>query len=90
MPSGDTRANGITVPLHGGDELSLVFKSSSGARTHLILDLTGYFASPWTSTRANGVTAPVGGGDDLGLVYKSSSGARTHLILDLTGYFAPS
>ena len=45
VPTGDTRANGVTVPLHGGDDLSLVFKSSSGARTHLILDLTGYFAS---------------------------------------------
>ena len=42
--SGDTRANGVTVPVGGGDDLGLVFKSSSGARTHLILDLTGYFA----------------------------------------------
>jgi hypothetical protein len=43
MPSGDTRANGVTVPLDGNDDLHLVYKSSSGATTHLLLDLTGYF-----------------------------------------------
>jgi len=43
VPTGDTRANGVTAPVSGGDDVSLVYKSSSGARTHLILDLTGYF-----------------------------------------------
>ena len=43
FPVGDTRANGITVPLDGNDDIHLVYKSSSGATTHLILDLTGYF-----------------------------------------------
>jgi hypothetical protein len=43
MPSGDTRANGVTVPLDGNDDIHLVYKSSSGATTHLLLDLTGYF-----------------------------------------------
>jgi hypothetical protein len=43
FPSGDTRANGVTVPLDGNDDIHLVYKSSSGATTHLLLDVTGYF-----------------------------------------------
>ena len=46
MPAGDTRANGVTVPVSGGDDVAFVYKSSSGARTNLILDVTGYFAAP--------------------------------------------
>ena len=42
FPSGDTRANGVTVPLSGGN-MSLVYKAGSGKKTHLILDVTGYF-----------------------------------------------
>lgn len=45
LAAGDTRANGVTVPVSGGDDLALVFKSSSGAKTHLILDLSGYYAA---------------------------------------------
>jgi hypothetical protein len=43
FPVGDTRANGITVPLDANNDQHLVYKASSGATTHLILDLTGYF-----------------------------------------------
>jgi hypothetical protein len=44
VPKSDVRANGVTVPVDaGGDDLALVYKAASGARTHLILDLTGYF-----------------------------------------------
>ena len=43
FPVGDTRANGITVPLDANDDVHLVYKAPSGATTHLILDLTGYF-----------------------------------------------
>ena len=43
MPSGDVRANGITVRVAGGDDIALVYKASSGARTHLLLDISGYF-----------------------------------------------
>jgi hypothetical protein len=42
FPLGDTRANGVTVPLGGGN-MSLIYKASSGKKTHLILDVTGYF-----------------------------------------------
>ena len=43
FPFGDTRANGATVPLHTDGNQYLVFKSGSGKKTHLILDVTGYF-----------------------------------------------
>jgi hypothetical protein len=43
FPFGDIRANGVTVPLNAANDMALVYKGSSGARTHLILDLTGYF-----------------------------------------------
>ena len=46
VPAGDTRANGLTVGLDGAGELSLVYRSTSGALTHVILDVTGYFAAP--------------------------------------------
>jgi hypothetical protein len=43
FPLGDTRANGVTGPLHDTNgSVGLVYKSSGGL-THLILDLTGYF-----------------------------------------------
>ena len=40
---GDTRANGVTVPLSAGGNMSLIYKASAGKKTHLILDVTGYF-----------------------------------------------
>ena len=44
FPLGDIRANGVTVPLNAANDMALVYKSSkAGAKTHLILDLTGYF-----------------------------------------------
>jgi hypothetical protein len=43
FPLGDTRANGVTVPLHTDGNQYLVYKSGSGKKTHLILDVTGYF-----------------------------------------------
>ena len=42
FPLGDTRANGVTVPLAAGATW-MVYKSSAGKTTHLILDVTGYF-----------------------------------------------
>lgn len=42
FPLGDTRANGVTVPLSAG-AMWMVYKSSAGKTTHLILDVTGYF-----------------------------------------------
>jgi hypothetical protein len=43
FPLGDVRANGVTVPLNAANDMALVYKASSGSKTHLILDLTGYF-----------------------------------------------
>ena len=43
FPVGDVRANGVTVPLNSGGSQWFVFKSGSGRRTNLILDVTGYF-----------------------------------------------
>ena len=43
FPLGDTRANGVTVPLNGAGNMSLIYKATSGKKTHLILDVTGYF-----------------------------------------------
>jgi hypothetical protein len=44
FPIGDVRANGATfpVPVDSGD-VALVYKASAGARTHLVLDLAGYY-----------------------------------------------
>jgi PKD repeat protein len=42
FPVGDTRANGVTVPLNGTGDLSIVYMASSGS-THVLLDVTGYF-----------------------------------------------
>jgi hypothetical protein len=43
FPQGQNRANGITVPLGPTGDQYFVYKATSGAKTHLILDLTGYF-----------------------------------------------
>ena len=42
FPLGDTRANGISVPLNGAGGLWIVYKASGGS-THVILDVTGYY-----------------------------------------------
>jgi len=44
FPIGDVRANGVTGPLTGAGTVGLVYKASEGKTTHLILDVTGYFA----------------------------------------------
>ncbi|MES2210136.1 MAG: hypothetical protein V4515_08125, partial [Chloroflexota bacterium] len=41
FPAGDTRANGITVPLGPDGSLAAVFKASSGS-VQIIFDVTGY------------------------------------------------
>jgi hypothetical protein len=42
FPTKDTRANGVTGPLNGVN-VSLVYKPTAGAKTDLVLDVTGYF-----------------------------------------------
>jgi hypothetical protein len=43
FPLGDVRGNGVTVPLNGSGNMSLVYKAGAGRTTHMILDVTGYF-----------------------------------------------
>jgi PKD repeat protein len=44
FPLGDTRANGVTVPLNGSGDLWIVYKTTTGTGTaHVLLDVTGYF-----------------------------------------------
>ena len=40
---GDVRANGVTVALGTGGTLSFTYMASSGRKTDLVLDVTGYF-----------------------------------------------
>ena len=43
FPVSDNRANGVFAPLDGIGALSIVYKATAGAHTHVILDVTGYF-----------------------------------------------
>ena len=43
FPLGDNRANGVTVALGAGGRLSATFLGTKGAKTSLVLDVTGYF-----------------------------------------------
>jgi hypothetical protein len=50
FPAGDTRANGVTVPLSVDGKLSAVYKSSGGS-TNLILDVTGFYLDDLNGAR---------------------------------------
>ncbi len=43
FPLGDTRANGVTVPLGGGGKLSVIYVAIAGKTAQVIFDVTGYF-----------------------------------------------
>ena len=43
FPLGDIRANNFTVQLSGTGSLSGVYKAPAGAKTHLIVDVFGYY-----------------------------------------------
>ena len=43
FPLGDTRANGVSVPLNATGELWIVYKAAPGGTTHVVLDVTGYY-----------------------------------------------
>jgi len=43
FPLGDTRANGVTVPLNVDGGLAIVYKAGAGKKAHMIVDVTGYF-----------------------------------------------
>ena len=55
FPTGDTRANNITSPLSGG-KLSIVYRALTGAKTDILLDVTGYFIENITGATYNAVT----------------------------------
>jgi hypothetical protein len=44
FPIGDTRANGVTVAVSTLGRLSATYGAPSGKTTHLVFDVTGYFA----------------------------------------------
>jgi len=52
FPVSDNRANGLYAPLDGTGKLWIVYKSGvTGAQTHVILDVTGYFVHDLTGLR---------------------------------------
>jgi len=51
FPVGDTRANGVTVPLSPTGKVSAVYKAPPGKVTHLILDVTGYYVADASGSR---------------------------------------
>jgi hypothetical protein len=56
FPLGDVRANNITSPLAADGKISIVYKASAGKRTHVLLDVTGYFLEDNTGDTYNAVT----------------------------------
>ena len=43
FPLGDNRANNVTVPLSSSGTLSATYVATTGKKTHIIFDVTGYF-----------------------------------------------
>ena len=43
FPLGDTRANGVTVALGAGRQLSITYAAAAGRTAHVLFDVTGYF-----------------------------------------------
>jgi hypothetical protein len=69
FPVGDTRANNVTVRLSAAGGLSAVFVGTSGARTHVVFDVTGYFREGTAGARFTALnpTRVLDTRDDLGL-----------------------
>jgi hypothetical protein len=55
FPAGDTRANGIVVPLGSGGTLSALFQGKPGSKADLIFDVTGYFLPDQNGARFVGL-----------------------------------
>ena len=43
FPTGDNRANGVTVALSGDGKLAVTYAAAAGKTAHAIFDVTGYF-----------------------------------------------
>ena len=50
LPRGENRANGATVALNDNGNLGAVWRGNSGSTTHLVVDVTGYFADDGEAT----------------------------------------
>lgn len=48
VPVGDVRANNFSVPLAGNGKLSAVWKGAGGSKSHVVVDVTGYFVADET------------------------------------------
>jgi hypothetical protein len=46
FPVGDERANGVVVPLAGNGSVDVIYVAPNGQRTHLVLDVSGYYQAP--------------------------------------------
>jgi hypothetical protein len=72
FPVGDNRANAVTGPLGSGGTLSVTYVSVTGATTHALLDITGYFVpgsgevGPAGPAGPTGDTGPAGPTGDTG------------------------
>jgi hypothetical protein len=44
FPVGDTRANGLTIPIGPDGKVGAVYRAISGATANLVLDVTGYYS----------------------------------------------
>ncbi|HEV7810010.1 MAG TPA: carboxypeptidase-like regulatory domain-containing protein [Candidatus Limnocylindrales bacterium] len=49
VPIGDVRANNFTVPLAGNGKLAVVWKGAGGSKSHVVVDITGYFLAEDTN-----------------------------------------
>ena len=57
FPTGDTRANGVTVALSDTGQLAATYVSpAAGATTHLLLDVTGYFVQDISGATYTAIT----------------------------------
>ncbi len=56
FPAGDTRANGVTIPLGTGGKLGITYMGKAGTTVNVIFDVTGYFLPGATGASYFGVT----------------------------------
>jgi hypothetical protein len=88
FPASDNRANNVTVRLSNSGGLSGVFVGSSGARAHVLFDVTGYFRAGTDAARFTALdpTRLLDTRFDLGLAGAFASGTpRTFNVAGLGG-----
>ena len=51
FPVGDTRANGVTLPLGPGGTLTVTYLAKAGATAQVVFDVTGYFSPDTTGAK---------------------------------------